>query len=155
MEYPFLIVGWKEWVALPNLDVPAVKVKIDTGAATSSIHAYEIEYFRKNKKTYVRFHLHPIQKNKKIDIPCVAELIDKRDVKSSSGQTQVRPVIKTTLRIGSYEWEIELNLTNRDSMGMRMLLGREALKNRMLVNSASKFIHGNIDSKQARQLYYL
>lgn len=155
MEAPFLIVGWKEWVQLPNLNLPAIKAKIDTGAATSSIHAYEIEYFRKLNKTYARFFLHPIQRNKKISVACTAEIIDQRGVKSSSGQTEYRPVIRTNLQIGNFVWEVELNLTNRDSMGMRMLIGREALRNRALVNAGSRFLHGNLTNLNIKKLYHL
>lgn len=146
------IVGWKEWVALPDLDLPAIKAKIDTGAATSSLHAYNITYVKKGSKKYVRFEVHPIQNNKKIKIKCVAPLLEKRDVKSSTGEMTRRPVIKTMIKIGKNECEIELNLTNRDSMGMRMLIGREAMKN-VLVNPNHKFLHGKLSDKKSKNYY--
>lgn len=146
------IVGWKEWVSLPDLDLPSIKAKIDTGATTSSLHAYKITYVRKGEKRYVRFEVHPIQNNKKIKVTCTAPLIEKRSVKSSTGELTKRPVIKTTLKIGDSIWEIELNLTNRDSMGMRMLIGREALK-RVLVNPTNKFLHGRLSSKNSKGHY--
>ncbi len=153
MDTPFLIVGWKEWVALPELNLPAIKAKIDTGAATSSLHAYDIKYVSIKGVPYVRYNLHPVQKNKKITRSCLSQLFGKRSVKSSSGQVRMRPVIKVTLKIGIFEWEIELNLTNRDSMGMRMLIGRQALSGRILVNSGHKFLHGKIGSKNLKKLY--
>lgn len=146
------IVGWKEWVSLPDLDLPSIKAKIDTGATTSSLHAYKITYVKKGEKRYVRFEVHPIQHNKKIKVSCIAPLIEKRSVKSSTGELTKRPVIKTTLQIGDSLWEIELNLTNRDSMGMRMLIGREALK-RVLVNPTHKFLHGKLSAKNSKRHY--
>ncbi len=153
METINMIVGWKEWVSIPELDLPAMKAKIDTGAATSSLHAYNIEYFAKNGVKYVKFEVHPIQKNKRITRYCVAQLVDKRHVRSSSGEKERRPVIKTTIQIGGSKLDIELNLTNRDSMGMRMLIGREALSGRILVNPTHKFLHGKLSQKKSKELY--
>lgn len=146
------IVGWKEWVAIPDLHLPAIKAKIDTGAATSSLHAYKITYVRRGGKKYVRFEVHPIQNNKRIKIRCLAPLIAKRAVKSSSGELTKRPVIKVSLKIGNNTWDIELNLTNRDSMGMRMLIGREALQ-KVLVNPTHKFLHGKLSAKKSKSHY--
>lgn len=148
-----MIVGWKEWVTLPDFDIPAVMAKIDTGAFTSSLHAYDIEYFRKNGEKYVRFTVHPIQKNTKITRVCEAKLVDKRHVKNSGGDEEKRPVIKTKISIGGIERIIELNLTNRDSMGMRMLIGRKALKDKMLVNPSHRFLFGKLSSKTAKKMY--
>jgi ribosomal protein S6--L-glutamate ligase len=152
-DNPFLIVGWKEWVSLPDLNLPAIKAKIDTGAATSSIHAHNIRYAEKEESTYVEYEVHPIQKNKKLIIYCTSPLLTKRKVKSSSGKQQVRPVVLTTIKVGNFSWIIELNLTNRDSMGMRMLIGREALYGKILVNPSSKFLHRRLRSKKAQELY--
>jgi ribosomal protein S6--L-glutamate ligase len=153
MDTPFLIVGWKEWVAIPELELPAIKAKIDTGAATSSLHAYDIKYVSIKGVPYVRYNLHPLQKSKKITRSCLSRLYDKRSVKSSSGLSRKRPVIRVTLKIGNFEWEIEVNLTNRDSMGMRMLIGREALRGKILVNSGHKFLHGKISSNTLQKFY--
>jgi ribosomal protein S6--L-glutamate ligase len=147
------IVGWKEWVALPDLGLGAIKAKVDTGAATSSLHAYNIEYFTKNGERYVKFEVHPIQKNKRINKYCIAPLLERRQVKSSTGEQQKRPVISTMLKIGNQFWKIELNLTNRDSMGMRMLIGREALNGRALVNPTHKFLHGKYGPKAIKEIY--
>jgi ribosomal protein S6--L-glutamate ligase len=151
--HPFLIVGWKEWVSLPNLDIPVIKAKIDTGAATSSLHAHHIEYLDVDGITHVKYSLCPLQKNKKLVRTCIARLHDERMVKSSSGNIEKRPVIKTMLKIGLIAWEIELNLTNRDYMGMRMLIGREALDGRALVNAGHKFLQGTISAVRLKQWY--
>ena len=150
-----LIVGWTEWVALHDLDIPAIKAKVDTGAATSSLHAYNIKYITKQDKKYVTFKVHPLQKNKKITKMCVAPLVGIRNVKSSTGEMQPRPVILTQITLGNHTWMIELNLTNRDSMGKRMLIGREALAGRVLVNPDHKFLHNKISQKQMKKLYEL
>lgn len=153
MDSPFLIVGWKEWVSLPELALPAIKAKIDTGAATSSIHAYNIVQLTKNGKKFIEYELHPLQKNKKVIIKCLSPLIGHRKVRSSSGKLQTRPVIRTSIKIGEFTWTIDVNLTNRDSMGMRMLIGREALAGRVLVNPTQRFLHGKIGPKKAKELY--
>lgn len=153
MENINMIVGWKEWVSLPDLEIPAIMAKIDTGALTSSIHAYNIEYFRKDGERYVRFELHPLQKNHTITRVCEAKLVDKRHVKNSGGDEEKRPVIKTKIAIGGIERIIELNLTNRDAMGMRMLIGRKALKDKMLVNPSHRFLFGTLSAQTARKYY--
>lgn len=153
MDSAFLIVGWKEWVGLPSLNLVAIKAKIDTGAATSSVHAYNIKYVKRDGELYVKYFLHPIQKSKKVSLPCVSRLVDERMVKSSSGQMELRPVIKTILKLGDMQWDILLNLTNRDSMGMRMLIGREALEGRVLVNPKNKFLHGKFTKEGVYKMY--
>lgn len=151
-KLPSMIVGWQEWVSLPELGLPAVKAKIDTGAKTSSLHAYHIEKFTQRGQPYVRFEVHPIQRNRVVTRLCEAPVIDKRTVKSSSGDKEKRPVIKTQLLLGDVQWEIELNLTNRDTMGFRMLLGREALKH-MLVNPKHTCLHGKISPQDINLKY--
>lgn len=152
MENINTIVGWKEWVALPTLNIPFVKAKVDTGAQTSSIHAYGISYKKKNDITIVDFEIHPLQENNRISIKCSAELLEFREVKSSNGKSEMRPVIKTLLQIGGHIVPIELNLTNRDSMGMRMLIGREALA-QALVNPSDTFLHGKLSKKEVLKIY--
>jgi ribosomal protein S6--L-glutamate ligase len=150
---PFLIVGWREWIGLPDMDIPALKAKIDTGAATSSLHAHHIEYVQIGGVTHVKYSLCPLQNNKKIVKHCIAPLYDQRLVKSSSGDTERRPVIKTMLKIGALAWEIELNLTNRDYMGMRMLIGRQALDGRALVDAGHRFLQGSVRLSQLQRWY--
>ena len=137
---PSMIVGWREWVQLPDLGDFKVKAKIDTGARSSAIHAWKIEPFRKHKADWVRFELHPNQDDNKTRIACEAAVVDSRGIKSSNGEVQTRYVIATHMRIGAYQWPIELTLTRRDEMGFRMLVGRTALKPGALVNPAKSFL---------------
>lgn len=147
-----IIIGWQEWAALPDIFIPAVKVKVDTGARTSSLHAENISHFEKNGKKYLSFDVHPIQKNKEITVRCEAELVDKRHVKSSNGAKEIRPVIKTRIQIGENFREIELNLTKRDYMGCRMLLGRNAMEG-IIIDPEEKFLHGKISKKESKIKY--
>jgi len=135
-----IIVGWREWVALPALKVERIKVKVDTGARTSSLHAFDVERFRRRGRSMVRFSIHPMQRSHDGAVRATAELIDRRRVRSSSGATEMRLVIGTELRIGEGHWPIELNLTERDVMGFRMLLGREAIRSRCLVEPGRSFL---------------
>lgn len=135
---PSFTVGWYEWCALPLLKIPAIKAKMDTGAKTSAIHAYQIEPFSRKREKWIRFQLHPIQANDKIIVPCEALVVDQRYIMSSNGHKEHRYVIKTALTIANASWEIELTLSNRDPMRFRLLLGREALKGRALVDPARK-----------------
>lgn len=135
-----MTIGWREWIALPALNVGSIKAKIDTGANTSSLHAFEIERFSRRGKDFVRFQVHPIQRSIRQLVNAEAPLLEMRRVKSSNGQTSERPVIETSISIFDQSWPIELTLANRDQMGFRMLLGREALRGRFLVDVSSSFI---------------
>jgi ribosomal protein S6--L-glutamate ligase len=141
-----MIAGCEEWCAFPGLGIPAIKARIDSGAKTSSIHAFNIQKFRREGKTWVSFEVHPLQNNRKTVIRCERPVLDKRGVKSSSGIAETRYVIGTTIKIGSVSWDIELTLANRDSMGYRMLLGREAMSGRMLVDPSISFALNNVSS---------
>lgn len=123
------IIGWREWVSLPDLALPAIKAKVDTGAKTSSIHAFDI-ILQKNpgKKTYVHFKVHPIQNDTSLVVKCKAPLVDQRVVTDSGGHREERYVIKTWLHLGAMKKRVEVTLTNRESMKYRMLIGRAALK---------------------------
>jgi ribosomal protein S6--L-glutamate ligase len=136
-----LTVGWKEWISLPQLGLPAVKAKMDTGARTSSIHAEEMHSFTRDGIAYLRFVVHPLQR-KKLAVCCEAPLVDERSVKSSSGHREQRPVIRTSLSLGGREWVIDLNLTDRGSMGSRMLIGREAMQGYLIIDPHSMFRFG-------------
>ena len=137
---PSIVVGWREWVSLPELGAVRIKAKIDTGARTSAIHAWKIQPFEKDGETWVRFELHPNQDDNKTRIACEAPVVDSRMIKSSNGQQQRRYVIRTPLRIGLHVWPIELTLTRRDEMGFRMLVGRTALKPGALVNPSKSYL---------------
>lgn len=147
-------VGWKEWFELPCLALPAIKGKIDTGAKTSSLHAFNIESFYLEDVEYVSFDVHPLQKNKRLTRPCVARVVDHRMVSDSGGKKEKRFVIKSDLKIGEHKIRIELTLANRDSMAFRMLLGREAVKQaKMLVDVSKSFLQGKKKKKEIIALY--
>lgn len=131
--------GWREWVALPKLGIDRIKAKLDTGARSSALHAYRIERFDRDGEPYVAFFVHPIQRRRKPEIRCEAPLLDVRTVTSSNGQREDRYVIETSLKLGVRTWPIELTLTNRDEMSYRMLLGRQALRQRIVVDSATSY----------------
>lgn len=137
---PKKIISWREWVRLPDLDVGRIKAKIDTGARTSALHAYKITPFTKDGAAYVRFIVHPLQRSNTPEITCVALVIDHRGVTDSGGRREQRYVIRTMLKLGKSAWPIELTLTNRDQMGFRMLIGRQALRRRYLVDPGRSFI---------------
>jgi hypothetical protein len=134
------IAGWREWVSLPDCNIKRIKAKLDTGARTSALHASKITPFTKDGASYVRFVVHPIQRKNKPAATCVALVIDHRRIMDSGGRSEERYVIRTTLLIGQSQWPVELSLTNRDQLGFRMLIGRQALRRRYLVDPARSFV---------------
>ena len=149
-------IGWKEWFELPCLGLPAIKGKIDTGAKTSSLHAFNIESFYLEDVEYVRFDVHPLQKDKTLTQHCIARVVERRMVSDSGGKKEKRFVIKSDLKIGEKKLRIELTLANRDSMVFRMLLGREAIKQaKMVVDVSRGFIQGKQKKKEILKLYHL
>ena len=134
-----LTLGWREWVALPQLGIRQIKAKVDTGARTSALHAFEVRSFQEGGQERVEFLMHPIQKNKDTVVTCVADVLDKRTVTDSGGHKEERFVIATDLAIGKYSWPIEVTLTARDDMLFRMLLGRTAIKNLARVDPARSY----------------
>lgn len=137
-----LVVGWREWVALPGLGLPAIKAKIDTGARTSSLHTFDIELFKRGGVDMVRFGLHPLQRSRKLEKYCEARLVEKRRVSDSGGHVESRVVIRSDLHIGSLSWPIEITLTNRDTMNYRMLLGRTAMIGNLVVDPERSYLTG-------------
>ena len=135
-----MTVGWREWVALPDLGVAWVKAKVDTGARTSSLHAWDVEVDEDAGK--VRFTVHPFQHDDERTTTVVAPLLDLREVRSSNGELERRPFVNTHLVIAGRRRRVELTLTNRDEMGFRMLLGRTALRRRFLVDPGRSFLGG-------------
>lgn len=137
---PKLSIGWREWVGLPEFDVSRIKAKVDTGARTSAIHAFRIRPFERDDEAWVSFELHPLQRDSADPIACEARVVDRRRIRSSNGRTEWRYVIRTPLEIGGRRWPIELTLAKRDEMGFRMLLGRTALRRRVVIDPAKSFL---------------
>lgn len=134
-----LTLGWEEWVSLPDLSLPAIKTKVDTGAKTSALHAVAIEPFGSEDNPQVRFIMHPDPSNPNIEVVCSAKVIDRRMVTSSNGETESRYVIESPLKIGDRVWPIHLTLTNRETMVYRMLLGRSGISENASVMPAVSF----------------
>jgi len=147
-----LKLGWREWCALPELSIPAIKAKVDTGAKTSSLHTFRIEPFTDNGTAFVRFWVHPLQRNKELVRECVAAIKDEREVTDSGGHKEMRYIIETQVLIGDKGWPIEMSLTNRDTMRFRMLLGRRAMLGNIAVDPAVSYLNGRL---KARKLYGL
>jgi len=145
------VIGWREWVALPQLGIAYIKPKIDTGARSSSLHASEVEEFQRGDRIFVRFKVHPIQRRKDFGVKAEAEVLEYRNVKSSSGQKSRRPVILTEIEILGQRWPIELTLADRDAMGFRMLLGREAVRGRFLVDAGKSYYGGKPLAKRKKR----
>jgi hypothetical protein len=139
------IIGWREWISLPELGIDRVKAKVDTGARTSSLHAFDVHVDDVHvddaaDAPMVRFKVHPIQRSARETVGCEAPLLEWRWVRSSNGRREKRPVVATTVQVKGQVWTIELTLTSRDLMGFRMLLGREAFRRRFLVNAGRSFL---------------
>lgn len=153
MDYKKIIVGSEEWCSFPTLGIPAIKARVDSGAKTSSIHAFGINTFQREGTLCVSFGIHPLQHNRKVTLTCEAPVTDRRLVKNTSGASENRYVIKVPIVIGDESWDIELTLTNRDSMGYRMLLGREAMTGRILVDPDVSFRLGEITEEESDRYY--
>lgn len=133
------VIGWREWVLLPGWLAVPIKAKIDSGARTSSIHSFGTRRFSDGGAPWVEFLLHPIQRHALPEIACVAPVKDERWVRSSNGEAEMRLVVETVARLGEIAWPIELTLASRDVMGFRMLLGREAIRRRFLIDPGRSY----------------
>lgn len=142
-------IGWREWIGFPELGIPPLKAKIDTGARTSALHAFKLVYFTEDHIHKVRFYIHPCQKKSTPVIKCIAPLKEMRWVSDSGGHREQRPVIETLIKIGDMEWPIEITLTSRDDMRFRMLLGRTAMKEKQLmIDPAASYLFGKLGNKK-------
>lgn len=146
-----LIIGWREWIKLPDLHVEAIKAKIDTGAKTSAIHAENIKFIKRRGRQMVKFDIYPFQKNKTKKNTATAELFDMRQVRSSNGQMEKRPVIITDIQLDGETWPIEMTLTKRDVMGFRMLLGRQAFQGRCVVDVEKSYLAEKRQKKKKKE----
>jgi hypothetical protein len=142
MEKNKRTIGWREWLALPDLGIQAIKAKIDTGARTSALHTFGIEPFEQDGVLKIKFGIHPLQRRKDVEIYCIADVVDRRRVTSSDGQSEKRYVIATSMVLGDFKWPVELTLTNRKSMRFRMLLGRVAMSKHLVVDPAKSYLTG-------------
>jgi len=133
------VLGWREWVSLPGLGIDRIKAKIDTGARTSCLHAFEVEAFTERGRQRVRFKIHPLQRNAGTIVACCADVVARRVVSDSGGHREQRWVIASDIRIGPYTWPSELTLTSRENMMFRMLLGRTALQHRAMVDPSRSY----------------
>jgi len=138
----YTLLGWREWLSLPDIGIPAIKAKIDTGAKTSALHAFEVEEFKEKGIDMVRFQMHPLQKRTDIIIYCQAPIADQRLVSDSGGHREMRYVIKTNIMVGSIKTWAEITLTDRDSMQFRMLLGRSAMAGKFAVDPKGSYLAG-------------
>ena len=136
------VLGWREWVSLPDLGIDRIKAKVDTGARTSALHAFDVELIEKDGQKIVKFNIHPKQNDLNAVIQCQAPLLDEREVRDSGGHSEKRYVIQSSIIIGTTVHTAEITLTNRDSMGFRMLLGRTTMKGHYLVDPGKSFLMG-------------
>ena len=135
------IIGWREWVSLPDLKVPKIKAKVDTGARTSALHAFRLKVRSVPGGEVATFEVHPTQNSRVGTVKVQVPITGWKEVRSSNGETQRRPVIRTKVKVGNRSWPIDITLTNRDEMGFRMLLGRSAVRRRYLVDAGQSFVY--------------
>ena len=145
------VIGWREWVGLPDLGIKAIKAKVDTGARSSSLHAFDLEEFERDDEKWVRFKIHPVQRKNEKVVEAEAKVLEYRSVRSSSGNAAMRPVIVSNVTLLGLSWPVELTLANRDEMGFRMLLGREAFRRRFVVDAGKSYYGGKPKRKKKRK----
>lgn len=142
------VIGWREWIGLPDLGIKKIKAKVDTGARSSSLHAFNLQKFERDGVQWLRFHVYPVQRKLIDAVEVEAVVLEYRSVRSSSGKTAVRPVIITNVELFDITWPVEMTLASRDEMGFRMLLGREAFRGRFLVDAGNSYYGGQPKRKK-------
>lgn len=145
---PLPVIGWREWVGLPGLGIERIKAKVDTGARSSSLHAFDLREFSRDGTAWVRFRVHPVQRRSDTTVEVEAPVLEQRAVRSSNGKVARRPVILAEVTLLGVTWPVELTLAGRDEMGFRMLLGREAFRRRFLVDAGRSFCGGRTKRKK-------
>ena len=146
------VIGWREWVGFPDFGVKTIKAKVDTGARSSSLHAFNLHFFERDDIKWVRFKIYPLQRNRKKTIGIETKVFEFRSIKSSTGVSAMRPVIVTNVELLGIIWPVELTLASRDNMGFRMLLGREAFRRRFLVDAGKSYYGGRPKQKKGAPL---
>ena len=144
------VIGWREWVSLPELGIERIKAKIDTGARTSSLHAFDVRLDETSGTKIVKFSIHPKQRNLDLVIECQAAFFEEREVRDSGGHCELRYVIETQITLGETVRSAEVTLTNRDTMGFRMLLGRTAMKGHYIVDPGKSYLIHKRAKKRAK-----
>ena len=144
------VIGWREWVRLPNLGIKAIKAKVDSGARSSSLHAFDLEEFELDGEPWVRFKTQPFQRKAEVVKDVQSKVLEYRSIRSSNGKSSTRPVILTELVMLGLSWQVELTLANRSKMGFRMLLGREAFRGRLLLDAGRSYLGGRPKRKKKR-----
>lgn len=152
-EDQFTDIGWREWLALPELGLPAIKAKIDTGARTSALHAWRVEPFNDGGAPWIRFAMHPLQRNTALSTTCMAPVADRRAVSDSGGHREARYVIETLMRMANHERRIEITLTDRDTMLFRMLVGRTAMRGLRVIPNRSFLTSAPLSTADAQAWY--
>ena len=136
----FREIGWREYVGLPELGIPSMRAKIDTGARTSALHATGVEGFERDGNAWVRF---AVSLGRKKNLQCEAPITHRRHIKNTGGSSEQRPIIETILVLGERRWLIEVSLTDRGNMEFDLIVGRTAVRrHRILVNPSRSFLAG-------------
>lgn len=137
-----IMLGWREWISLPDLGIPALKAKVDTGARTSALTAFDLEPFEENGVAKIRFGVRPLRRRPEITRECTADVVDRRTVTDSGGHRERRFVIETRVQVAADLWPVEVTLTDRQGMLFPMLLGRTALAGKALVDPSASYLCG-------------
>jgi len=137
-----ILVGWREWLALPDLGIVSIKTKVDTGARSTALHVAGLAEFTRDGARWLRFRVAPGSRRSARQQVVEAPIADERVVTDSGGTRALRPFIHTRVAVGAWTWPIEINLTDRRSMLFPMLLGRTAMRDRVIVDARHSYLLG-------------